>query len=151
LETHNVSCLYCGNPRPELSFRTQSKKHTAFFLPKIFTYQQESVQDIQRTPFVFCQLCGREYFLFATRNELEFIDDFLKNFVMYTDDFVNGLRYYELSIENLAMYIVGIAQPIKSKGEIHLVVNHPNGRYYIRCVKEEGAYLAINMEKVGII
>lgn len=70
---------------------------------------------------------------------------------MCTDDFIDGLSYYEIPIENLAGYVVGITQPIKSKGEIHLLVNHPDGRYYIRCIKEGGMYLAINIEKVVII
>ena len=74
----------------------------------------------------------------------------MKNFVVYMDDVIDGLKYYEIDLEDLDEYATGIVQPVKSKKEVHLVIIHPKGRYYIRCIKEKGMYIAINIEKVTI-
>lgn len=150
-ENTAVTCIYCDNPRPDVVSDRQNKKSISFSILGIIKYTQEKIQNTQSTLRVHCSLCGRKYLLYATRNNIGFINAFLKQRVKYTDDVIDGLKYYDFTPEDIPHYVVGLSKPKSHKSnEIHVILDKPNGKYYLRGVKDTNMdiYIVNNIEKV---
>ena len=69
---------------------------------------------------------------------------------MLTDNVIDSMNAFNIPMDELARFIIGITQPEGSRSTIHIIICYSNHRYFISCKKYMGKYLALNLEKVVI-
>lgn len=153
----NISCIFCGNPRPNILRELQEGTQTGFSLRGLISRNRQRFQVVSPTPLVNCLLCNRRYYLFAVEADREFVEYFLNNHVLLTTHVVDSIIAFGLPPSELVEYVIGIAQPENSRNLIYIVILYSNKRYFISCKKYTGSdpdyrgkYLALNADKVVI-
>lgn len=158
-DPQSFPCLYCKNPRPEITFSHAKNSGYSISSPitKIFpsaSIMGNEVLEVQKPPKVNCEFCKKQYILLATQNDGDFFNLTYSKLKMH-DSLFYIMKKAELLVQDIENEYIGIAYPLvsfykfKEKNVYHIIFGVKKKIYYLVCRRNtEGNLIATGLEVV---
>lgn len=153
--TDRFHCLYCKNPRPDISYSALKNEGYAVTSPSIPILPSASISgnetaNINKTPKIKCDYCNREYLLFGTKKERGFFQHNLKNLKMH-QSLLGEMSARDLTVENIIKGYIGITRLllqyfiIYHRDQFHILFEAEGNVYYLVCKRVNGKMIAVQL------
>lgn len=148
-------CLYCKNPRLDISFSsTQNEGFTVTspqipVLPSAGISGSEAIQ-VNKTPKIKCHYCNREYLLFGTKKEKTFFRQ-IRSKLKFHDSLLPVMSAKELEVQDITKGYVGttrlLVQYLKiiHRDQYHIIFEANDNVYYLVCKRIDGKLVAVQL------
>jgi hypothetical protein len=152
-------CLYCKNPRPEITFPHTNNSGYAITTPTTKLLPSASIngtdtQEVHGPPKVKCDFCRKEYILLAKQDDTDFFNFTLSKLKMHSSLFA-AMAKRKLDVDDIEHGFIGITKPLVSfyklteKNQSHILFGVKKKIYYLICRRNnEGILVATGVEVV---
>jgi hypothetical protein len=158
-KTKIFPCLYCKNPRPEITFYQKQNSGYSVSSPITKYLPAASVNgieeaEIHKPPKVNCNFCKRQYLLLANQGDIDFFDSTYSKLKLHNSLFAI-MKKANLLLEDIEKGYFGITHPqvsfykLSEKNQYHIIFHVKKKIYYLICKRNsEGNLIATGLQVV---